>query len=192
MTATRPKPETLSLYDFFQQFPDEASAVAFFEHRRWGGEPYCPHCGSLAVVAVVGGKPMPYRCRDCRKHFSVRTDSVLAESKLPLHKWLMAIYMLHTARKGVSSIQMAKELDITQKTAWFLNHRIREAMAHRGGLFSGEIEVDEAYIGGKEREKKTPPRDRTRGVEPQENRLCSGCVNGREACGHSRLPVPTG
>ncbi len=151
MNSVATKPETLSLYEFFQRFPDESSAVAFFENRRWGAEPYCPHCGSLNVAAVVGGKPMPWRCRDCRKHFSVRTGTVLSESKLPLHKWLMAIYMLHTARKGVSSAQMAKEIGVTQKTAWFLNHRIQEAMRRRGGLFSGEIEVDEAYFGGKEK-----------------------------------------
>lgn len=149
-TAVMDKPETISLYEFSQRFPDEKSAVAFFENRRWGAEPYCPHCGSLAVSNVPSGNPMPYRCKDCRKHFSVRTGTLLAESKLPLHKWLMAIYMLHTARKGVSSVQISKELGITQKTAWFLNHRIREAMRNRGGLFSGEVEVDEAYIGGKE------------------------------------------
>ncbi|MFH1487209.1 MAG: IS1595 family transposase [Chloroflexota bacterium] len=143
-------PETMSLYEFLQKFPDEESASAFFEQRRWNGEPYCPHCGCIGNVSVIpDGKPMPYRCRDCRKHFSVRTGTVLAESKLPLHKWLLAIFMLHTARKGVSSVQMAKEIGVTQKTAWFLNHRIREAMKHRGGLFSGEVEVDEAYIGGK-------------------------------------------
>ncbi len=145
------KPETMSMYEFFQRFPSEQSAVSFFENRRWSDKPYCPHCGSLEVTSVANGKPMPYRCKDCRKHFSVRTGTVLAESKLPLHKWLMAIYMLHTARKGVSSIQIAKELGVTQKTAWFLNHRIREAMMNRGGLFSGEVEVDESYIGGKER-----------------------------------------
>lgn len=155
-------PETMSLYDFLGKFPNEESAVAFFEERRWGGEPYCPHCGSVGSVSVIpGGKPMPYRCRDCRKHFSVRTGTVLAESKLPLHMWLLAIFMLHTARKGVSSVQMAKEIGVTQKTAWFLNHRIREAMKHRGGLVSGEIEVDEAYIGGKAANMHKAKRERT-------------------------------
>jgi len=153
------KPESLSLYEFIKQFPDEAAAVEFFENRRWGSAPYCPHCGSLSTSKVVNGKPMSHRCKDCRKHFSVRTGTVLAESKIPLHKWLLAIYMLHTARKGVSSIQMSKELGITQKTAWFLNHRIREAMKHRGGLFSGEVEVDEVYIGGKEKNKHASKRN---------------------------------
>ena len=145
--------DSTSLYQMMERFPDEASATAFFEERRWGDEPYCPHCGSINARAIPNKKPMPFRCRDCRKHFSVRTGTVLAESPIDLHKWLMAIYLLHTDRKGVSSVQMAKELGVTQKTAWFLVHRIRKAMEHRGGLFSGEVEVDETFIGGKERNK---------------------------------------
>jgi len=102
---------------------------------------------------------MPYRCKDCRKHFSVRTDSVLEESRLPLHKWLMAIYMMTTAHKGIPSTQMAKELGITQKSAWFLAQRIREAFTvdptgnDGGGQLGGEVEVDETYIGRKESNK---------------------------------------
>src|SRR5260364_306708 len=105
----------MSLYQFFQQFPNEESARTFFEERRWHGNLVCPHCSS---------------------------GTVLSKSKLALRKWLMSIYLQHTARKGISSIQIAKELGITQKTAWFLNHRIREAMKQRGGLFGGAVEVN--------------------------------------------------
>lgn len=100
---------------------------------------------------------MPYRCRDCRKHFSARTGTVLAESKLPLHKWLMAIYMMTTARKGIPSTQMARELGITQKSAWFLAQRIRETWegSPHEPLGGKPIEVDEVYIGGKESNKHT-------------------------------------
>lgn len=153
MNSTKSKPKTISLYEFMEEFPDEAAATRFFEQKRWQGNPYCPHCGSEDIAIIENGIPMPYRCRKCRKHFSVRTGTLLAESKLGLHKWLMAIYMFHTARKGISSVQLSKELGITQKSAWFLNHRIREAMMYRGGLFKGEVEVDETYIGGKEKNK---------------------------------------
>lgn len=149
------KPEAVSLYQFFQRFPDESAAREYFEHNRWGGEPTCPHCGSLSVAAVKSMKPMPFRCRDCRQHFSVRTGTVLAESRLPLHKWLMAIYMMTTARKGIPSTQMARELGITQKSAWFLAQRVRETWLSKAGDddMGAQVQVDETYFGGKETNK---------------------------------------
>ncbi|GAB5497690.1 MAG: IS1595 family transposase [Pseudohongiellaceae bacterium] len=152
-----PTKDTTSLYEFFQKIPDEEAARLYFENQRWGGTPVCGHCASKNVVETKNHKPMPYRCRDCRKHFSVRTGTVLAESRLGLHKWLMAIYMMTTARKGIPSTQMARELGITQKSAWFLAQRIRETwMSNKSDdddSLSGEVEVDETYFGGKETNK---------------------------------------
>jgi transposase-like protein len=154
------KPETLSLYEFFKRFPDEEAARKFFEGKRWPTGINCPHCGSVSVSECKDHRPMAYRCRDCRQHFSVRTGSVLAESRLPLQKWLMAIYMMTTARKGIPSTQVARELGITQKSAWFLCQRIRETWLAKSGSgssstgpLSGEVEADETYIGGKEKNK---------------------------------------
>jgi len=151
------KPETISLYQFFEKFPNEESARLYFEEKRWAGQAVCPSCGSHTITETKNHKPMAYRCKSCRKHFSVRTGTVLAESRLPLHKWLMAMYMLTTARKGISSVQMAKELGVTQKTAWFLSQRIRECWLSNDSNADNDsdstIEVDETFIGGKEKNK---------------------------------------
>jgi transposase-like protein len=151
------KVETLSTFQFFQMFPNEEAARKFFETRRWGNEPVCGHCGSVSVTECKDHKPMAYRCKDCRAHFSVRTGTVLAESRLPLLKWLLAIYMLTSARKGIPSTQMARELGITQKSAWFLAQRIRETWlkSHAGENddMGDHVQVDETFIGGKEANK---------------------------------------
>lgn len=151
---SNPKPETLSTFEFFRKFPDEEAARKFFEGKRWSDEPVCGHCGSVSVTECKDHKPMPYRCKDCRKHFSVRTGTVLAESRLPLIKWLLAIYMLTSARKGIPSTQMARELGVTQKTAWFLAQRIRETwLKDRDDHMDGQMQVDETYVGGREKNK---------------------------------------
>lgn len=151
---TKDKPETLSTFEFFAKLPDEEAARKFFEGKRWGHEPVCGHCGSVSVAECKGHKPMPYRCKDCRKHFSVRTGTVLAESRLPLQKWLLAIFMLTSARKGIPSTQMARELGVTQKTAWFLAQRIYETwLKDRDDHMDDKMQVDETYVGGREKNK---------------------------------------
>ncbi|UAB77825.1 hypothetical protein INR77_13755 [Erythrobacter sp. SCSIO 43205] len=94
MSNKQDKPETIGLYQFFEKFPNEEAACQYCENDRWGGEAHCGHCGSTSVTEVKNHKPLPYWCRDCLKHFSIRTGTVLKESRLELHKWLMAIYMI--------------------------------------------------------------------------------------------------
>jgi len=144
---------TLSLYQFSKRIPDEQAARKYIEDMRWSKGRYCPHCKSTNTVAVKNEKPQPYRCKDCRKHFSVRTGTVLMCSNVPLQKWLLAAYLMNTAKKGVSSCQMARELGTTQKTAWMLCHKIREIWTAPIAQFTGAIEADETYLGGLEKNK---------------------------------------
>ena len=141
--------EGISLIKLFEMFPDEESATAWFEQTRWpdGSRP-CPRCDSERTHEVRNRKPMPFRCSDCRKYFSVRTGSVLEESRLPLRKWVIAIYLMATNLKGVSSMKLHRDLEITQKSAWFMTQRIREAWLDDTEQLHGPVEVDETYFGG--------------------------------------------
>lgn len=143
----------ISLIQLNQLFPDEHAARIWFEKQRWPDGPVCPRCQSKAVAMIPNGKPMPYRCKSCRKHFSVRTGTVLARSHIPLQKWVFALYLYVTNLKGVSSMRLHRDLGITQKSAWFMAHRIRKALKGRASLFAGPVEVDETYVGGKEKNK---------------------------------------
>ncbi len=145
----------ITLLQLAQMFPDEDAARAWFEAIFWpDGERDCPRCRSLNTHACIHAK-MPYRCRDCRKYFSVKTGTVMAGSPLPLLKWLYAIYLDTTSLKGVSSMKLHRDLGITQKSAWHMQQRIREAFAAEGPtvMFGGPVEVDETYVGGRERNK---------------------------------------
>lgn len=142
-----------SILDFFKEYPDEEAARKYFENIRWKDGVRCPFCGGIHISECAGKSPMPYRCRDCRKHFSVRVGTIMESSKLPLQKWLLAMYILFNSKKGISSVQLAEMLGTTQKTAWFLAHRIRETRSSGKTFFSGTVEVDETYVGGKESRK---------------------------------------
>ena len=143
----------ITLIEAVKQFGDEESAEVMFIEARWPNGVACPTCGSLNVQERPTRKPQPFRCRDCRKDFSVKTDTVMQGSNIPLYKWAIAVFLMNTSLKGVSSMKLHRDLGISQSSAWHLAHRIRKAWETDGGLFGGPVEVDETYIGGKERNK---------------------------------------
>ena len=143
--------EGISLMELGDRFPTEDAARAWFESILWpAGEMACLKCGSTDAYRVKSGKPQPYRCRDCRSYFSLKTNTALAGSNLTLRQWAFGIYLVVTNLKSVSSMKLHRDLKVTQKTAWFMLHRIRETWG--GGTpasFHGPVEVDESYFGGK-------------------------------------------
>ena len=147
---------TISVFEFLKKFPSEYSARRFFEKRLWGDNPICPYCKNdkkHRIYKYGANREGFYSCKDCRKQFTIRVGSVLESSRIPLLKWIYTMYLMVTARKSISSLQISKEIGVTQKTAWFLMHRIRKAFDTDAGFLSGIVEMDETYIGGLESNK---------------------------------------
>lgn len=144
----------MSLIEFQRKFDKEIDCIKFLEEARWGGEPVCPHCGCLGAYKFKSGKIL--KCKACRKQFTVRIGTIFEDSRLPLSKWFLAIYLLTSMKKGLSSIQMGKYLKVTQKTAWFVLQRIRYAVNtdQFKNPLSNIVETDETYIGGKGKNKR--------------------------------------
>ena len=145
--------EGISMMQLGDMFPTEDSAREWFEAKIWPDGRRCPKCKSERTREASHGK-MPYWCTDCRSYFSVRTGTLLEGSRLPLRKWVWAIYLHLTSLKGVSSMKLHRDLGVSQKTAWYMLQRIRKAFDDDDEPpFAGPVEMDETYMGGRERNK---------------------------------------
>ncbi len=141
--------EGVTILELADMIPDEAAARKWFEARIWPNGRYCPRCGFMRTIESTGRPPMPYYCPACSRHFSVRTGTLMERSKVPLRKWVWAIYLHLTSLKGVSSMKLHRDIGVTQKTAWFMLQRIRKAFDDDDEPpFAGPVEVDEVYLGG--------------------------------------------
>jgi len=142
-----------SLFALARAIPDEQAAIDHFTAIRWRNGASCPLCGSDRVYHFSDNRT--HKCGACRKRFSIKVGTIFQDSKIPLQKWFMAIWMLTSHKKGIASTQLAKDIDVTQKTAWFMLHRLRHAAATESfnAPLDGMVEADETFIGGKERNK---------------------------------------
>lgn len=149
--------EFKSLYEFFEAIPDEQAAVDFLKSIRWARREFCPCCGHDKVYGFAKGKMAgrQWKCAQCRQKFSMRTGTIFEDSRIELRKWLATVWIITSHKKGIASTQLAKDIDVTQKTAWFMLHRLRHAARTRSfnRPLRGFVEADESFFGGKERNK---------------------------------------
>ena len=143
----------ITMLELANMFPDEDAARRWLEDRIWKGSRACPRCGSEKTRPVKSGKPMPYWCKEGRHYYSVKHGTVMEQSNIPLRKLVFAIYLHLTNLKGVSSMKLHRDIGVTQATAWFMLQRIRKAFEDDDDAFGGPVEVDETYVGGRERNK---------------------------------------
>lgn len=153
-------PDFKSIIDLLRAFPDEQSCISHLENLRWHGNPVSPFNAESKVYKCAGNK---YKCKETGKYFNVRTNTVFDNTKIPLQKWFLALYVFSSHKKGISSHQLARDISVTQKSAWFLLHRLRYAFDHPNfnKPLNGTVEVDECFIGGKTSNKHASKVNRT-------------------------------
>lgn len=139
----------MNIIQTYRQFPTQESCIKHLEKARWGDTPKCAYCGSTNTYPLKG--ELRHHCNACRKSFSVTVGTIFFDTRLPMQKWFLAIALMLNAKKGISSRQLARDLELPVKTAWSLAHRIRKAMKDDGAFLSGVVEMDETYVGGKPR-----------------------------------------
>ncbi len=143
--------KTISLFHLTEQYKTEQDAVRYFEQLRWGDKPVCVKCGCSGRITKQKNYKKGYWCGDCREYFTAFTNTPLEHSRVKdARKWLFAAYLLMTARKGISAMQLSKELSVSYPTSWYMMHRLRMACGDSLEALRGIVEVDETYIGGKE------------------------------------------
>ncbi len=163
----------MNLITVFQRFPDHESCIEHLERARWGDYPACPHCGSVKVARKAENDRIGrWNCHDCHNSYNVLSGTIFQKTKVPLQKWFLGISLMLNAKKSMSARQLARDLDLTPQTAWFLMMRVRNAMVDDNADFlQGIVEADEAYVGGKPRKfnnhADTPPATRGRGTDKQ-------------------------
>jgi transposase-like protein len=142
-----------SLLELVAAIPDEQTAIDHFRAIRWKNGDYCPHCGSTKVYHFSDKRT--HKCGDCRQRFSIKVGTIFEDTKIPLRTWFMAIWLITSHKKGIASAQLARDIKVTQKTAWFMLHRLRHAAMTKSfnRQLSGTVEADETFVGGKERNK---------------------------------------
>ena len=174
MSPGKAQRKGITFMELLKIFPDDATAEAWFVEARWPEGVTCPHCGSANVKTGANHHSMPFRCRQkgCAKRFSTKTGTVMECSNLGFQIWAIAIFLVATNRKGISSMKLHRDLGVTQKTAWFLAHRIRETWQDTSSWFAwlpgfhpfdGPIEADETYVGGKRKNMSHEKRKQIRG-----------------------------
>ena len=165
----------MDLITVFERFPNQEACIEYLESIRWGDEPQCPHCSSEEIARKAENKRVGrWNCHACKNSFNVLSGTIFQGTKIPLQKWFLGISLIINAKKSLSSYQLGRDLNLNQRSAWYLHMRIREAMVDKDAFLFGIVEADETYVGGKPRKKDKdsddPPQARPRHEETPRHR----------------------